>query len=133
MLHLVELTNTITCSFNSTNSSLLDLQNTSSHSYDFQIPLNGFRLLVVDLVVVTRFHQHLIVDLVPIDTCRVRRLHNLTDLTKVTQKSSKSLQNVVRVFLLYLEVLDWNPKRFRLGPVLNSIEFDLLWFSIGQI
>ena len=133
MLHLVELTNTITCSFNPTNSSLLDLQNTSSHSYDFQIPLNGFRLLVVDLVVVTRFHQHLIVDLVPIDTCRVRRLHNLTDLTKVTQKSSKSLQNVVRVFLLYLEVLDWNPKRFRLGPVLNSIEFDLLWFSIGQI
>jgi len=83
MLHLVELTNTTTCSFDSTNSSLLDLQNTSSHTYDFEIPLNGFRSLVVDLVVTTRFHQHLIVDLVPVDTCRVRRLQNLTNLTGV--------------------------------------------------
>ena len=106
MLHLVELTNTTTCSFDSTNSSLLDLQNTSSHTYDFEIPLNGFGSLVVDLVVATRFHQHLIVDLVSVDTCRVRRLQNLTNLTGVTQKSSKSLQNIVRVFLLYLEVLD---------------------------
>ena len=107
MLPLVELTNTTTCNFDSTDSSLLDLLNTSSHTYDFEIPLKGFRSTVnVDLVAATRFHQQLIVDLVPVETCRVRRLYNLTDLTGLTHKSSKSLQNVVRVFLLYLEVLD---------------------------
>ena len=74
----------------------------------------------------------MIVDLVPIDTCRVRKLQNLSNPTEVTHKSSKSLQNVVKVFLLHLGVLDWNPKYFRgLWPDLNSAEFDLLRFSIG--
>ena len=35
--------------------SLLDLQSTNSHVYDFEIPLKGFRLQLVDLVA-TRFH-----------------------------------------------------------------------------
>ena len=103
----VELTNTITCSSNSTDSSLLDLQSRCSYTYDFKISLKGFKSpVVVDLAAATRFHQHLIIDLVSIDTCRVRRLQNLSNHTGVTHKSSKSLQNVVRVFLLCLEVLD---------------------------
>ena len=90
--------------------------------------------VVVNLVIATRFHQHLTVDLVPIDTCRVRRLQNLSDLTRITHKSYKSLQNSARVSPLYLEVLDWNPKCFcELGPNLNSAKFDLLRFSICQI
>ena len=60
-------------SFTSTDSSLLDLQHTSSHIYDFEISLKDFRSPVGDLVTTTRFHQHLIVDLVLADTCRVRR------------------------------------------------------------
>ena len=59
--------------FKSTNSSLLDLQHTSSHAYDLEIPLKGFRSPLVDLATATRFHQHLIVDLVSVDTCRVKR------------------------------------------------------------
>ena len=55
----------------STDSSLLDLLHTSSHAYDFEISLKGFRSPLVDLVA-TRFHQHLIVDLILIDTCRVK-------------------------------------------------------------
>ena len=51
---------------------LLDLQNTNSHVCDFEIPIKSFKSLLVDLAA-TRFHQHLIVDLVPINTCRVRR------------------------------------------------------------
>ena len=43
----------------------------NSHAYDFEILLKGFRSSVVDLVVATRFHQHLIIDL---ETCGVRRL-----------------------------------------------------------
>ena len=82
-------------------------------------PTKRFRSPIVDLVAATRFHQHLIVDLVPLDTCRVRRLQNLSNLTGVTHKSSNSHKNVVRVFLLYLEVLDWNPKCFP-GLGLNS-------------
>ena len=39
MLPPVELTNTATCSSDSTDSSLLNLFNTSSHTYDFEIPL----------------------------------------------------------------------------------------------
>ena len=39
----------------STDSSLLDLQHTSSHAYDFEIPLKDFRSPLVDLVA-TRFH-----------------------------------------------------------------------------
>jgi len=41
MLPFVELTNTTMCSSDSTDSSLLDLQNTSSHAYGFEIPLKG--------------------------------------------------------------------------------------------
>ena len=103
----VELTNTITCSSNSTDSSLLDLQSRCSYTYDFKISLKGFKSpVVVDLAAATRFHQHLIIDLVSVDTCRVRRLQNLSNHIGVTHKSSKSLQNVVRVFVLCLEVLD---------------------------
>ena len=54
MLPLVELTNTTTCNSDSTDSSLLDLLNTSSHAYDFEIPLKGFKSpIVVDLVAAT--------------------------------------------------------------------------------
>ena len=54
MLPPVELTNTITCSFDSTESSLLDLHNTISHAYDFEISLKDFRSpIIVDLVAAT--------------------------------------------------------------------------------
>ena len=54
MLPLVELTNMTTCNFNSTDSSLLDLLYASSHAYDFEIPLKGFRSpVIVDLVATT--------------------------------------------------------------------------------
>ena len=54
MLPPVELTNTTTCSSNSTNSSLLDLLYAISHAYDFEIPLKGFRSpVIVDLVATT--------------------------------------------------------------------------------
>ena len=75
MLPLVELTNITTCNFDSIDFSLLDLLNTSSHTYDFEIPLKGFRSpVIVDLVAATIFHQHLIINLISVDTCRVRRL-----------------------------------------------------------
>ena len=54
MLPLVELTNMTMCSFDSMDSSLLDLLNTSSHAYDLEIPLKAFKSpVVVDLVVAT--------------------------------------------------------------------------------
>ena len=54
MLPLVELTNRTTCNSDSTDSSLLDLLNISSHAYDFKIPFKGFRSsAVVDLVTAT--------------------------------------------------------------------------------
>ena len=54
MLPPIELTNTTTCNSDSTNFSLLDLLNTSSHNYDFEIPLDGFRSpIIVDLVSAT--------------------------------------------------------------------------------
>ena len=54
MLPPVELTNTTTCSSDSTDFSLLDLLNTSSHAYDFEITLKGFKSpIVVDLVAAT--------------------------------------------------------------------------------
>ena len=75
MLPLVELTNKTMCNSDSTDSSLLDLLNMSSHAYDFEIPFKGFRSsVVIDLVATTWFHQFLIVDLILVDTCRVRRL-----------------------------------------------------------
>ena len=64
MLPPVELTNMATYNSNSMDSSLLDLLNTSSHVYDFKIPLKCFRSpIVVDLVAATWFYQFLIVDL----------------------------------------------------------------------
>ena len=77
-------------SSDTTNSSLLDLQHTSSHAYDFETLLKGFRSSVVDLVVATRFHQYLIIDL---ETCGVKRLQNLLYLTRVSHKFSKSFRN----------------------------------------
>ena len=55
MLPPVELTNTTTCSSDSADfSDLLDLLNTSSHAYDFEITLKGFKSpIVVDLVAAT--------------------------------------------------------------------------------
>ena len=54
MLPPVELTNTTTCSSDSADFSLLDLLNTSSHAYDFEITLKGFKSpIVVDLVAAT--------------------------------------------------------------------------------
>ena len=75
--------------------SLLDLQNTNSHVCDFEIPFKGFKLSLVDLEA-TRFHQHFIVDLISVDTCRVRKAQILSNFIGI-HKLSKSLQNVVRV------------------------------------
>ena len=51
LLSLVVLTHTITCSFESTNSSILNLLHTNTHTYNFKIPLKGFKSpAVVDLV-----------------------------------------------------------------------------------
>ena len=64
MLPPVEFIDTTTCSFDSTDSSFYDLLNTSSHAYDFNISLKGFKSPVfVDLIVATWFHQFLIVNL----------------------------------------------------------------------
>ena len=54
MLPPIELINTTTCIFDSIDFSLLDLLNKNSHTYDFKIPLKGFRSpIVVDLVATT--------------------------------------------------------------------------------
>ena len=45
----------------------------------------------------------------PVGACRVRRLQNLTNLTGVTLKTKKMC---IKVFLLYLAVLDSNSKCF---------------------
>ena len=77
---MIELTNATIWSSNSTESSILNLLNTNFHVFYFEISLKGFRSpLVVDLYATdfyaaTCFHQFLIVDLVPVDACRVRRL-----------------------------------------------------------
>ena len=43
--------------------------------YDFEIPLKGFKSPpIVDLYAATCFHSFLIVDLIPVDACRVRKL-----------------------------------------------------------
>ena len=53
---------------------------------------------------------------------------------KSTFKVSQICENVVRVFFLYLVVLDWNPKCFHgLGPNLNYVEKSCLRFSIGRV
>ena len=54
MLPPIELTNMTTCNSNSTDFSLLDLLNTSSHAYNFEMSLKGFRSpIIVDLVATT--------------------------------------------------------------------------------
>ena len=70
----VELTNTTTCS----SDSRLFYLGFAKHKFpvcDFEISLKGFRSpSVVDIYAATCFHQFLIVDLIPINACRVRRL-----------------------------------------------------------
>ena len=54
MLPPIELTNMTTCNSNSTDFSLLDLLNTSSHAYNFEMSHKGFRSpIIVDLVATT--------------------------------------------------------------------------------
>ena len=68
----------------------------------------------------TMSYQSLIVVLSLVDSCVVRRYKTSLISQRVTQKSSKSLQNIARVSLLYVDKLEWNPKRFcRLGPDLK--------------
>ena len=113
----------------------LGFAKTKLHVCDFEISLKGLRFpLAVDLYAVACTHQFFIVDLVPVDAHRVRRYSNLSNLIGVTHKSFKSLQNIVRVFLLYLEVLDWKPKHFcQLRPNSKSAKSIFLRFSIGQV
>ena len=80
-------------------------------------------LQLLIFVIVTRFYQCLIVDLALVDACVVRRYNTFQISQGVTHKSSKGLQNVVRVFFLYVDKLDWNPKRFRgLRPCLKILQ-----------
>ena len=70
-------------------------------------------LQLLIFVAATRFYQCLIVDLAPIDACVVRRYNTSQISQGITHKSSKGLQNVARISLLYVDKLEWNPKRFR--------------------
>ena len=80
----------------------------------FQITISN------DLDAAPMFYNCLIVDLAPVYSCIVKRYKTSQISQGVTHKSSKSLKNVVRVSLLYVEKLEWNPKRFRgLGPDLK--------------
>ena len=90
------------------------------------------QLLLLIFVAATRFHQRLIVDLALVDACVVRRYNTSQISQRVTHKSSKGLQNIARVSLLYLDKLDWNPKRFHgLGPYFkNSAESDFCDFRL---
>ena len=83
----------------------------------FQITISN------DLVTATRFYHCLIVDLAPVDSCAVKRYKTSQITQRVTHKSSKSLKNVARFSLLYMDKLEWNPKRFHeLGPCLNILQ-----------
>ena len=74
-------------------------------------------------VVATRFYHHLIVDLALVDTYVVKRYNTFQISQGLTHKSSKSLKNIVRVSLLYVDKLNWNPKRFcGLGPYLKILQ-----------
>ena len=80
----------------------------------FQITISN------DLDAATMFYNCLIVDLAPVYSCIVKRYKTSQISQGVTHKSSKSLKNVVRVSLLYVEKLEWNPKCFhKLGNVLK--------------
>ena len=83
----------------------------------FQITISN------DLDAATIFYLHLIVDLALVDSCIVRRYKTSKISQRVTYKSSKSLQNIVRVSLLYIKKLEWNPKHFRgLGFDLKNLQ-----------
>ena len=83
--------------------------------------LDHLHLLI--FVATTRFYQCLIVDLAMIDTCVVIRYSTYQISQGETHKSSKGLQNVVRVSLIYVNKLDWNPKHFcRLGPCFKILQ-----------
>ena len=93
----------------------------------FQITISN------DLDATTMFYQCLIIDLTLVNSCIVRRYKTSNISQRVTHKSSKSLQNVAKVFLLYVEKLEWNPKRFHgLGLGLKSAKFLFLRFSINR-
>ena len=88
----------------------------------FQITSNN------DLVAATRFYHYLIVDLAPVDSCVIRMYKTFQISQRITYKSFKSLKNIARVSLLYMDKLEWNPKRFRgLGPFLKLLQ------KIGQV
>ena len=92
---------------------------------------NQLQLLI--FVATTRFYHRLIIDLISVDACVVRRYKIFQISQRVTHKSSKTLQNLARVSLLYVDKLDWNHKRFRgLGPGLKFAKSDFYdsW-SIG--
>ena len=83
----------------------------------FQITSNN------DLVAATRFYHRLIVDLIPVDSCVVRKYKTSQISQRVTHNSSSGLQNVAKVPLLYVDKLEWNPKHFcELGPCLNILQ-----------
>ena len=69
-------------------------------------------LQLLIFVAATRFYHRLIVDLASVDACIVRRYKTSQISQRVTHKSFKSMQNIARVSLLYVDKLDWNPKRF---------------------
>ena len=82
-------------------------------------------LQLLIFVAATRFYQCLIVDLAPIDACVVRRYNTSQISQGITHKSSKGLQNVARISLLYVDKLEWNPKRFR------GLGLDLKFYRIS--
>ena len=102
--------------------------NTNTHVCNFEIPLKCFGSPpVVDHVAATRFYHRLIGDLAPIYSCVVRRYKTSQLSQRVTHKSSINLKNLVRVSLLYVDKLEWNPKRFcRHGP---DLKFSRITFS----
>ena len=84
---------------------------------------NQLQLLI--FVATTRFYHRLIIALISVDACVVRRYKISQISQRVTHKSSKTLQNVARVSLLYVDKLDWNHQRFRrLGPGLKFAKSD---------
>ena len=72
--------------------------------------LDHLQLLI--FVSATRFYHRLIVDIVLVDSCVIRR-YNISQISQgVTYKSPKSFQNIAKVSLLYVDKLEWNPKHF---------------------
>ena len=76
-------------------------------------PTQRFQITISnDFDAATMFYQHLIVDLALVDFCVVKMYKTFQISQRVTQKSSKILKNIARVFILYVEKLEWNPKLF---------------------